>query len=319
MLSDQQKKLLTSKFEESYFYTDTLNETLAIKRAKNCNIIVMDQFMWAISENFFIKCKKLELIVLNTTAYDRIPLDLLKKYKVRLVNLKSYATHDVADLAISMMMSLNSNLDTARSSALHVNFKTSTYSQNELTRDIWPGHTIIPSLERIPLNRQVAGVIGLGKIGKEIAGRCRSLGIKVIGYNRTSTNVPGVKLMSLKDVMSESDIIFIALKYEPNSMKGIISDKLLKSAKKNAILISIATSELTNISYLLKNPDKFKGIGFDCYVTDELIMLAKKKKENVIITPHLGHQSQAAYANLTNSIVATAIKFAENKKVQAVT
>ena len=114
MFSDKQKEFLKRNFKEVSFYTDTSDELTAIKRIKDKNIVVLDQFIWTPSEELFKKCENIELIVVNTTAYDNIPVNILKKYKIKLANLAQYATQDVAEVAITMMMSLNSNLDLAR-------------------------------------------------------------------------------------------------------------------------------------------------------------------------------------------------------------
>lgn len=311
--SQEQIDLLKSKFSDFKNFNDTKSEFQAIKRIGNSNIIVMDQFLWTFDEKLLKSCKNLELIIINTTAFDRIPIDLLKKYKIEFRNLKVYASKDVAEIAISMLMYLNSNIDLGRMISNDKNLKISGYLQSEITRDIWPGHPITDFVLRKPISQQKVGIVGLGNIGQEIALICKKLGTKIIAYNRTPRKINGIELVTLDRLFSESDSIFIALRYDPKTMKKFISKNLLEKAKNSANLISIAPSELIDIDFLIKNPNKFRGLGFDYFVTDKLIKLSKIRKYNTIITPHMGHQSKQAYSNLTNSIINEAISFSKLK------
>ncbi len=317
MFSDKQKEFLKRNFKEVSFYTDTSDELTAIKRIKDKNIVVLDQFIWTPSEELFKKCENIELIVVNTTAYDNIPVNILKKYKIKLANLAQYATQDVAEVAITMMMSLNSNLDLARRIVQDKSFVYKKYKHTKLVRDIWPSHGVIPYLIRHQIAGQTAGIVGLGNVGKSIAKLCQGLGMKTIGFNRTPKNVRGVKLVLLKKLFQDSDIIFIALKYDPKTMKNFISKDKLRLVKTGSILISTSPSELVDVDDLIKH-NKFRGIGFDYFVTNKIMDLKKTMKGNVIITPHLGHQSFDAYGNLTNSIIETVVNYAKNKPLHLV-
>lgn len=316
--SQDQIIFLKTHFDNVKIYNDTKSEKQAIERIGSRNIVIMDQFMWIFSERLLKHCKNLQLIIVNTTAYDRIPIHLLKKYNIKLSNLKSYASKDVAEVAIAMMLSLNCNLDIARKISHKRTLNIETYSQNDFVRDIWPGHPIIPFLIRTPLAKQTVGIVGLGNIGKKIASLCKNLGMKVVAFSRSNKTMAGIQLVSMKDLFKVSDIIIIALKYDPETMKNFISSDLLDLVKKNSILISIAPSELIDIDYLIKDPNKFRGLGFDYFVTDKLLDLIKVKKDNIIVTPHLGHQSYVAYSNLTNSIVQSATNFNEDKPLNLI-
>ncbi|HRN70683.1 MAG TPA: NAD(P)-dependent oxidoreductase [Candidatus Woesebacteria bacterium] len=315
MFDAEQRKRLYNEFEKVDFYEDTNDENTAIQRIQDRNIIIMDQFLWTFSEKLFKECKNLELIVLNTTAYDNIPLELLKKYNVKLANLKTYATQDVAEVAVSMMMALNCNLNLATKIASNRDLTYENYHQNEIVSDIWPGHPVIPYLKRHQLNKLKAGIVGLGNIGQAIADLCQRIGMNTIAFNRNKKDIEGVEMVSLEKLFEQADVIFISLKYQPKKMEKVISKNLLNSAKEGSIFVSIAPLELIDIEHLISIQSKFKGIGLDCFATENLV---KQMKGNFIITPHLGHQSYEAYTKMTESIIDTIIDYSKNNPINLV-
>jgi len=297
--SAKQVAYLKNWFKDAVFYTDTSSEDQAIERIGSRSIIIMDQFMFTFKEKLLQSCKDLELIVLNTTAYDAIDTNLLKQYNVQLANLGEYSTRDVAETVLSMVMSLNNRTQLAQKIVIEDNVS-----------DLYPGHRFIPSIKRHSLKNQTAGIIGLGKIGQTCAKLCLALDMKVFGYNRTEKRVEGVFLSPLKTLCEEADIIVIALSYQKGENENIINQELLKSMKKGAILVSIAHPNLIDMDSLIKISSKFGGVGFDYLVTEKVRELMKIRTDNIIITPHLGSQSIESVNKMTNSLIDVITKFA---------
>lgn len=298
-LTDIHKEYLRKRFPDSAFYCDTSSESEAIERIGLRNIVIMDQFMFQLTEKLLKNCPNIELIILNTTAYDNINLSLLNKYNIKLANLAEYATEDVAEVAISMMFSLNNFLQKAQEIVL-----------KDDVFDIYPGHKILSEIKRQQLSKQTIGIIGLGKIGQSIAQKCVRLGLKVLGYSRNPKDLSEIKQASLKEVCRKSDIIFIALSYKKIVMDQFIDKNLLSSMKKGAILISISHPNLIDLNYLIKSHKKFKGIGIDYSITPQVLELLKIRQDNIIITPHLGAQSIQAYDRMVKTLMVTALEYA---------
>lgn len=296
--SGTQIQYLKGKFPDSVFYTDTNSEDLAIERITHRNIVILDQFMFSFSEKLLKKCSGLELIIVNTTAHDSIDMDLLKKYKVQLAYLKEYATVDVAEVALSMILQLNNRTQTAQELV----------TKHRVT-DIYPNHPLLPTVKRKQLASQTIGIIGIGNIGQRCAKVCTSLGMNVIGFNRTKKDGIKIPLTTLKSLCKLSDIVLITLAYKKGEMDGIISKELLSVMKKGTILVSVSHPKLMDMDYLINNHDKFAGLGFDYLVTDQVRKLMKKREKNIIITPHLGSQSEEAISKMTNSLIKIAADF----------
>lgn len=301
-----QKNHIKGHFKEAVFYSDTHTIESAIKRIGRSNIVVLDQFVLPFSEEILKNCPNIELIIVNTTAYDRVDLEMLKRYGVRLANMRDYATTDVAETALGMMLSLNNRLQLAQEAVLKHN-----------VADIYPGHPIADKVMRRSLKSQTVGILGLGNIGRTIAEACLGLGMRVVGFNHTRTYGGQIEIFPLSRVLAISDIAIVAIKYDP-SLKNYIGKNELKLMKDGSMLISIADSNLIDFKELIKIEKKFSGLGFDGFVTDGVSALLRKRKENIIVTPHLGSQSADSMANMTYSIIDAAESFAKGRPLYLV-
>lgn len=281
--STEQQIRLRHKFNTVDFYPNTNSEDQAIERISDAKIIIMDQFMFNFGEKLLKACPNLKTIIVNTTAFDKIDTELLKKYGVALKNIPTYATEDVIETALSMIFQLNQRTRAAQELV------------NKGVNDLYPGHPNEKRVLRLRLKDQFAVVVGWGKIGRRLGKALHLLGVKVKGLGR--------KDIGLLDLVKQADLVIIAMAYQPGSNDKIISAKVLESMKPDAILVSIAPSELIDIDWLIAHSDKFAGIGFDYLVTDKIRKLLKVRKHNIIITPHLGSQSKEALENMTESLI----------------
>lgn len=310
LLSDSQRNYLQHGFADVTFYETTSTVDLAIERIGHHNIVMMDQFVLPLSEKILKACLQLELIIVNTTAYDQINPNLLKKYNIKLAHLPEYATQAVAEDAIGMLLELNNRSQLAQLLVSGTITNLPGYNYREPTSDIWPGHPISPFLLRHQLNSQTLGIIGFGKIGKRCRKLGEALGLRVIVYNRTSKSDPGVSFVSLRELVVQSDVILIMMAYEAGVNDRLISKELLDMAPDGSMLLSVAHPALIDQPHLCTLHEKFRGIGFDYLVTEEVRELMKLRKRNIIVTPHLGSQSVESVNNMTNSLIAAAESFA---------
>ena len=101
-------------------------------------------------------------IVLYATGYDHLDLELLDRYGVVLTTLPDYATVAVAEHGLAMLLALATRLHLANDR-----------SQRHRT----PGN-LAPGVE---LAGRTVGVVGVGRIGRRLAGLCAGLGMDVLG------------------------------------------------------------------------------------------------------------------------------------------
>ncbi len=144
------------------------------------------------------------------------------------------------------------------------------------------------------------GIVGLGKIGAEVAKRCKAFDMKVIAFDPVlppeKAKEIGVELVGMEKLLKESDFISIHTPGGPNT-KNLITDKELSVCKEKVFIVNCARGGILNEEDALKNLNsgKIAGLALDVYskeppdADNELL-----KHPNVIVTPHLGASTKEA-------------------------
>jgi len=190
-------------------------------------------------------------------------------------------TISAAEHTIALMLSLSRNIPQANASM----------NSGKWERKKYKG---------VELNNKTLGIIGLGKIGREVANRALAFGMKVICYDpllsKESASKVNVKLVKLKELFNSSDIISIHVPLT-NETENIISELSLKECKNGVKIINCARGGLIEESALFKYLEngKVSGAAIDVYKTeppdfDNPLL----KNPNVITTPHLGASTKEA-------------------------
>ena len=91
--------------------------------------------------------------------------------------------------------------------------------------------------QSIELKGKTAGVIGLGRIGTNIATLAKGIGMSVVYWSKSSKNEE-FEYLDLESLMSSADVIFVALAQNEET-KSILTDELLKLQKKSTMFISV--------------------------------------------------------------------------------
>jgi len=150
------------------------------------------------------------------------------------------------------------------------------------------------------LHGKTAGIIGYGRIGREVARRARAFGMNVISCNRTPRNadafvgrVEGMKY--LPTLLQESDFVVLSLPLDP-STTGMIGAQQLKDMKRDAVIINVARGALIDERALFEacRDKRIGGAIIDTWFnypangnTDaEPSCLPFRELGNVIMTPH---------------------------------
>lgn len=122
------------------------------------------------------------------------------------------------------------------------------------------------------------GVIGLGKIGKEVAIRCKAFGMEVLGYDPVLTQDAaqkiGVKLVSIDEILEQADIITVHVPLS-NETKNLIDKNALSKCKEGIKIINCARGGIVNEQDLLEalNSGKVSSAALDVFEKEPLIFL----------------------------------------------
>ncbi len=235
-------------------------EAIAFKGHSNFNFSIMKKF------------PSLKIISNFGVGYDTINVEDAKKLNILITFTPDILNDDVADMAIALYLAVSRKLKDG-------------YDW------IKSGHW--KSLGEMPLNRKISGskcgILGLGRIGFEIAKRLESFKTEIHYYSRTKKNVSSswVYYKNPIKLCENVDNLFVALKGGV-ATKGFVSKDFLNALGINGILINISRGSVIDENSLLDVLEKKKiyGAGLDVFLEEPNINQRYLKLDNVLMQPH---------------------------------
>ncbi len=158
------------------------------------------------------------------------------------------------------------------------------------------------SLQGSELRGKTMGVIGLGRIGMEVAKRARAFEMKVVGHDPFVTleaaRDAGIELIPLDQVLATSDYVSLHMALTPQTA-NLINAETLRKMKKGARLINCARGELIDEAALAEalKSGHLAGAALDVFVHEPPKNSPLIGLDNVIATPHIAgstHEAQVA-------------------------
>ena len=146
---------------------------------------------------------------------------------------------------------------------------------------------------------KVLGVVGLGRVGTEVAIRARAFGMTLVAYDPFVSpdyaSRLGAQVVSLDELLVSSDFITLHTPLTPNTNK-LIGSRELSLMKPDARLINVARGELVDEAALLEalQADKLGGVALDVFIEEPPDDMTLAQHSKVISTPHLGASTEEA-------------------------
>lgn len=166
----------------------------------------------------------------------------------------------------------------------------------------------------VEVRNKVLGIIGLGKVGTEVARRAQGLEMLVIAFDPyvapEQARKLGVTMLSFEEVLKQADFVTLhtSLTSGPNGTKGLISIQELLLLKPGARLINCARGGLIDEEALLNalNENRLAGVALDVFsqepVRDSTVLKQLLAHERVIATPHLGASTEEAQIGVATDV-----------------
>lgn len=228
--------------------------------------------------------RRLQVVGRAGVGVDNIDVEAATRQGVAVVNAPTGNTIAAAEHAIAMLMSLARNVPQANRSLLSGEWKRSAYVGVEV-RD------------------KTLGVVGLGRIGTEVARRAQGLQMHVLGYDPfvspDHVQRMGMELASLDRIVREADFITVHTPLT-DATRGLIGKRELEMAKPSVRLINCARGGLIDEQALLEalNEDRVAGVALDVFVEEPPGAHPLLRHPKVVATPHLGASTTEAQAEV---------------------
>ena len=152
------------------------------------------------------------------------------------------------------------------------------------------------------LKGKLLGLIGLGKMGTQVAKVAKAFGMEVCAWSEnldlTHANKLGVLPMSKEDLLKNSDIVSIHIVLG-DRYKNLITKKEFELMKKSSFLINTSRGQIINEDDLIEalKEEKIAGVGLDVYDKEPLPQDHKLRfLPNALLLPHIGFVTAENYS-----------------------
>jgi D-3-phosphoglycerate dehydrogenase / 2-oxoglutarate reductase len=249
--------------------------------------------------NTLEKSTNLKLVVRGGVGLDNIDLVKAKELGIEVRNTPSASSASVAELALAHMFALSRFIPAANV----------TMKQGEWNKKQYKGSEI---------GGKTLGIVGVGRIGQELAKRAQALGMKVSGYDKFVKDSPlpeTINMVSFEDLLKNSDFISLHIPFIPAEGPSF-TEKELKSMKKGAFLINCARGGTVDEAALVKVLDEghLAGAGVDVFEKEPCGLNDLVKHTKVSITPHIGASTKEAQDRVGTEVASIIVDFYNNNK-----
>jgi len=176
----------------------------------------------------------------------------------------------------------------------------------------------------LELKGKVIGLIGLGKIGSQVAMVAKAFGMEVVAWsenlNLTNANKLGVLPVSKEDLLKTSDIISIHL-VMGEKYKNLITKKEFEMIKKSSFIINTSRGPIINENDLIKalEDEKIAGVGLDVYNKEPLPQDHKLRfLPNAFLLPHIGYVTAENYSKFYLQMIENMQSILKDKPIRII-
>ena len=261
---------------------ETTAPELIADRIKDADVVIINKIK--LNESNLSKANKLKVICVAATGYDNIDTNFCKKAGIAVCNVPGYSTDSVAQVTLSMVLSLVTHLKEYES---FVN--SGDYSKSGVANKLTPVYHELSSL--------TWGVVGGGGIGMKVAEIADAFGCKVIICRRKQEG--RFPVVDIDTLCKECDIISLHIPLNDETRNMINAERISKM-KETAIIVNTARGAVTDEKVLadaIKN-GKIGGLGVDVYSVEPFPENHPYTEilgyDNVVFTPHMAWGSYEA-------------------------
>jgi D-3-phosphoglycerate dehydrogenase len=247
---------------------------------------VITQFA-RIDSNVIAAMERARTIVRYGIGVDNVDLEAARTRGIAVSNIPDYCIDEVADHTLAFILGL------ARQVVTHT---------AHLRAGQW--RLAVPLPEMKTLSDQTVGVIGFGRIGREVVQRLLPFKCRVLVHDPVvsagAITVAGATAVALDEIFSASDIVTLHCPSMP-ATRRIIGPAALEKMKPGALLINVARGDLVDTAALVAalESKRLAGAALDVFDPEPLpVDHPLRALPNVIIAPHIASASPISVQKL---------------------
>lgn len=240
------------------------------------------------------RCPALKLLSIFSTGYNNVDLAAARRLDIMVTNVPGYSAHSVAEHAWAMVLHLAKRLGEADAHVRRHEFDWS-------------------AIEGLQLHGLTVGIIGTGHIGARSAAIASALGCRVLAFTKHPSpdraQTLGVTFVELPELLAQSDIILVHAALDEAS-RGLLNRASFQGMARRPILVNAARGPIIEMDALLQALEfgQVRGVGLDVLWDeppdwDSAGMKRLLSAENVLLSPHCGMHTDAAFRALTKQCI----------------
>ncbi|EOU1840846.1 3-phosphoglycerate dehydrogenase [Clostridium perfringens] len=231
-----------------------------------------------------IKGGNLKLIIRGGVGLDNIDVKYAEQNGIKVRNTPNASSSSVAEIILAHMFSLARFLNQS-----NITMKDGLWKKKEYVG--------------VELEGKTLGIIGMGRIGSELAKKCTALGMKIIYFDLMDIkNIDNnYRKVEFDELLRESDFISINI----SGTKSIIGSEELKKVKKGAFIINTSRGKALDEEAIITslNDGTLGGVGLDVFLEEPSKNLELINHPKVSLTPHIGASTKEAQMKIGEEVI----------------
>jgi len=258
-----------------------------IKRIKDYDALVIRSGT-KVTADVINAAERLKVIGRAGVGVDNVDVEAATRKGIIVLNAPGGNTISAAEHTIAMMLALARNIPQANT-ALH---------KGEWNRKKYTG---------VEFFNKTLGVVGLGRVGAEVAKRMKSFGMQILAYDpfvtEAKANQMGLKLGTLEEVLRGSDFITVHTPLTKET-RDLIDEEEFNIMRPGVRIVNCARGGIINEAALAKavSEGKIAGAAVDVFTKEPPTGNPILEQERIITTPHLGASTAEAQVNVALAV-----------------
>jgi len=270
--------MLKQKFQVKIFFENRrVDKTLFIREIEDCSAMI-SLLSDKIDEEVLDAAGNLKVVANYAAGYNNIDIQAAKSRRVMVTNTPGVLTNATGEIAFALLITLTRKIIEADQFTRRGKFIG------------WDPLLFLGD----ELNGKTIGIIGMGRIGRDMAFKCRAFGMNVIYYNRKPVDESierelKASYVGFEELIENSDVISIHTPLTDQTYH-MLEEKAFSIMKKGVYIINTSRGEVIDEKVLVNElkSGKVKGAGFDVYEFEPEITKDLLTMSNVVLLPHIG-------------------------------
>ena len=276
------EQLEKHKMEANFVAITEPDVELLKRELVDTDVVIGDYtFRIPITAEMVESMERVKLVAQPSTGYDHIDLEACRKKGIPVCNIGGANAISVAEHTMALALMLLKRIN---------------YAHQRMLEGVWVQEELLNVSSEV--HGKTWGIIGLGRIGREVAARAKAMGASV-AYTDLARMEPaeeekvGVRFLALPKLLAESDVVSIHVPLNDKTRR-MIGERELRLMKSYSVFVNVSRGELVDEEVLAKAVAEgwIGGAGVDVFsrepaTPDHPLLVAARQGTNVVLTPHI--------------------------------